>query len=73
MFLTSGMLDFSMKGDAEFTYNGDRTKEEIMKFALRVSGPPVQSIQRPESLDNLKGTQDHFFVYVGTQTGPLWV
>lgn len=61
-----------LKGDAEFTYNGDRTKDEIMKFALRVSGPPVQSIQRPESLDNLKRTQDHFFVYVGAQNGPAW-
>lgn len=43
-----------------------------MNFALRMSGPPVQQITRPESLTNIKNMNQLFFMYVGPQEGPLW-
>lgn len=64
---------FSLKGDQEFTYNGDRTKDEIVRFALRLSGPPVQEITRSQSFDVIKQDQDVYFLYVGEKSGYLWV
>ncbi|XP_069701598.1 protein disulfide-isomerase TMX3 isoform X1 [Periplaneta americana] len=61
-----------LKGEFQYTFKGDRTKEEIVNFALRVSGPPVQQITRTESLDNLKASNPLFFVYVGDHIGSLW-
>uniref|UniRef100_A0A1B6DVR0 Thioredoxin domain-containing protein n=2 Tax=Clastoptera arizonana TaxID=38151 RepID=A0A1B6DVR0_9HEMI len=62
-----------LKGDvAKYVFRGDRTKEEIINFAMRVSGPPVQAITKPESLDTLKSSNPLFFVYVGQYEGPLW-
>jgi thioredoxin domain-containing protein 10 len=63
----------SLNGEIQYTFKGDRTKEEIMNFALRVSGPPVQQITRSESLENLKTSNPLFFVYVGDHAGLLWV
>lgn len=62
----------SITSDNDFTYNGDRNKEDIINFALRMAGPPVQQVTRPESLLNLKGMNQLFFMYVGEQEGLLW-
>lgn len=62
----------SVSGDKEHTFSGDRTKEDIVKFALRMSGPAVQQISRPESLEHLKSHTALFFMYVGAQDGALW-
>lgn len=62
-----------MNGEIQYTFKGDRTKEEIVNFALRVSGPPVKQITRAESLENLKASNQLFFVYVGDHAGLLWV
>lgn len=62
----------SLKGDQEFTYNGDRTKEEIVKFALRLTGPAVQEITKTQSFATIKSDRDLYFLYVGERTGPLW-
>ncbi|KAG8232269.1 hypothetical protein J437_LFUL011756, partial [Ladona fulva] len=61
-----------LKGDLKYTFKADRTKEEIVNFAIRMSGPPVQQITRPESIDNLKASNPIFFVYVGSHHGTLW-
>lgn len=62
-----------LKGDIkEFTFQGDRTKDEIINFALRLSGPPVQQITRQESLDALKSSDNIFFCYTGPYEGTLW-
>lgn len=61
-----------LNGEIQYTFKGDRTKEEIVNFALRVSGPPVQQITRAESLENLKASNPLFFVYVGDHAGLLW-
>lgn len=63
---------FSIKGEEQHTFHGDRTREEIVNFALRMSGPPVQEITRPESLTNIKNMNYLFFMYVGPYQGPLW-
>lgn len=64
---------YSLKGEQEFIYNGDRTRDEIVKFALRVSGPPVQGITKTQSFDTIKKEHDIYFLYVGERSGPLWV
>lgn len=65
-------INFSIKGEEEFIFNGDRTKEDIVNFAIRMSSPPVQDITRPESMTNLKLNNNLFFVYVGQRDGLLW-
>lgn len=61
-----------LKGDQEFTYHGDRTRDEIVKFALRLSGAPVQEITKTQNFDTIKKEQDLYFLYVGERSGPLW-
>lgn len=46
--------------------------DDIVNFAIRMSGPPVQHITRPESLVNIKNMNQLFFMYVGERKGPLW-
>lgn len=62
----------SIKGHQEFIYNGDRTKEELLPYATRMSGPPVQLVTRTESVDMLKANHAIFFAFVGKQDGLLW-
>ncbi|XP_019875387.1 protein disulfide-isomerase TMX3 isoform X2 [Aethina tumida] len=61
-----------IKPNDDITYNGDKTKEDIINFAIRMAGPPVQEVTRAESLANLKNMNQLFFMYVGYQEGPLW-
>ncbi|KAG5879522.1 hypothetical protein JTB14_029888 [Gonioctena quinquepunctata] len=61
-----------VKMDDEFTFEGDKTAEEIVNFAIRMSGPPVQHVTQPDSLTNIKNMNQLFFMYVGDQEGPLW-
>lgn len=51
---------------------GDKTTEEIVHFAIRMSGPPVQHVTRPESLTNIKNMNQLFFMYIGDREGALW-
>lgn len=44
-----------------------------MKFALRLSGPPVQEITKTQSFDTIKKDRDVYFLYVGHRSGVLWV
>lgn len=61
-----------IKEGREYTFNGDRTKDDIVNFALRMSSPPVQEITRPESLNTIKSNHNIFFMYVGVKEGVLW-
>lgn len=54
-------------------YYGDRTRDEIVKFALRLSGPPVQEITKSQSFDTIKRERDLYFLYVGGKSGVFWV
>lgn len=46
--------------------------DDIVNFAIRMSGPPVQHVTRPESLANIKNMNQLFFMYVGDRKGLLW-
>ncbi|XP_030560813.1 protein disulfide-isomerase TMX3 [Drosophila novamexicana] len=61
-----------IKGNMEFVYNGDRSKDELVDYALRMSGPPVQLVTRTDSVDMLKGSHTIFFMFVGPQQGIVW-
>lgn len=61
-----------IKGNMEFTYTGDRSKDELVDYSLRMSGPPVQLVTRTESVDMLKGSHTIFFMFVGDQQGVVW-
>lgn len=61
-----------LKNDQEYTYHGDRTRDEIVKFALRLSSPAVQEITKPESFDTIKKDRDLYFLYVGDRSGVFW-
>lgn len=63
---------FSIKGDNQYVFNGERSKEELLQFVMRMSGPPVQQVTRVDSVDLLKGNNPVFFTYVGSQAGLLW-
>lgn len=56
----------------EFIYNGERSKEELIHFVMRMSGPPVQLVTRTDSVDMLKASHPIFFAYIGRQEGLLW-
>lgn len=62
----------SIKGELEYIYSGDRTREDLLQFAYRMSGPPVQQITQIDSLEMLKSQNDLFFTYVGQRNGSLW-
>lgn len=72
MLLSFYSLTTSIKGDNEYIFNGDRTKEELLQFVMRMSGPPVQQVTRVDSVDLLKNNNPVFFTYVGSQAGLLW-
>lgn len=61
-----------IKGEEEHAFFGDRTKEDIVNFAVRMSGPPVQDVTRSDSLGTIKANNNVFFMYVGPREGSLW-
>lgn len=61
-----------MRGNNEFVYSGERSKDELLHFVMRMSGPPVQQVTRVESFEILKANNPIFFIYVGKQSGNLW-
>lgn len=62
----------SIKGEQEYIYNGDRMREDMLAFAYRMSGPPVQLVTQIDSFDMLKAQNELFFTYVGLRNGSLW-
>lgn len=66
-------FNFSLKGENTFTYEGDRTREDIVNFAKRLMGPPVKDLRSLEDLQRIIDERDVNFVFVGQTEGPLWV
>lgn len=64
---------YSIQGDERHAYRGDRTKDEIVGFGLRMSVPPVQHLDSRQDLRDVLSRDRLFFLYVGTQEGSLWV
>ena len=61
-----------LKGEDSYTYEGDRSREDIVAFVHRVMGPPVKQIKSDRDLDLAKGKSDHFFVYIGNKETKLY-
>jgi len=53
-----------LKGDKTYTYKGDRNREDIVDFALRLEGPPVQRIETAGDFEKAKNENDVFFLFV---------
>lgn len=62
----------SIKGEQEYIFEGERVRDELVAFAYRMSGPPVQYVTQIDSFDMLKGQYELFFTYVGQRNGSLW-
>ncbi|XP_030749194.1 protein disulfide-isomerase TMX3 [Sitophilus oryzae] len=61
-----------LKPDSEHTFYGDRSKDVLVNYAIRMSLPPVQEITKSDVLNNLKNENQLFFMYIGKREGPLW-
>nr|XP_045605922.1 protein disulfide-isomerase TMX3-like isoform X1 [Procambarus clarkii] len=61
-----------IKGETRHVYKGDRVKEDIVGFALRMAAPPIQHIQSYRHLKDTIDRGDLFFIYVGSHEGDIW-
>ena len=64
---------FSLKGDQTYTYEGDRTRDDIVAFAQRLLGPPIKKITNHKELTNALQAREINFAYIGHPNGDLWV
>ncbi len=71
--LCAFFLLFSLKGDNTFTYEGDRTREDIVSFARRLLGPPVGEVDSEKELREAIAANEITFAFVGNPKGELWV
>ncbi|CAB3251724.1 unnamed protein product [Arctia plantaginis] len=61
-----------IKGSFRHEYVGERQKDEMVNYAMRMSQPAVQRLSAVDSLSDLKDSHSVFFGYIGKQQGPLW-
>ncbi|XP_058274047.1 protein disulfide-isomerase TMX3a [Hemibagrus wyckioides] len=54
-----------IKGDKYFHYNGQRTKDAILEFTERVSGPFVRALSSVRLFQHALSRHELFFLYVG--------
>uniref|UniRef100_A0A3Q3IXL7 protein disulfide-isomerase n=1 Tax=Monopterus albus TaxID=43700 RepID=A0A3Q3IXL7_MONAL len=54
-----------LKGDLAYNYKGPRTKDDILEFANRVSGPSVRALPSRQMFEHMLKRHDVLFVYVG--------
>ncbi|XP_034743202.1 protein disulfide-isomerase TMX3-like [Etheostoma cragini] len=59
-----------LKKDMKYIYSGPKTKDEIMEFANRVSGPLVRHLSSVQLFQHVRTRHDVMIVYVGA-TSPL--
>lgn len=72
-FYTKEYLYYSIKGSSHHEYLGERQKEEMVNYAMRMSQPAVQRLSQADSIGYLKESHPVFFGYVGKLQGALWV
>jgi len=60
-----------LKGDDVYTYEGDRTRDDIVAFARRLMGPPVQKLSSDLELREAK-LNSVIFIYTGPLEHPLY-
>ncbi|CAG9088229.1 unnamed protein product [Plutella xylostella] len=61
-----------IKGSYLHEYTGERTKDDMVSYALRMSQPAVQKLSQGDNLGYLKEAHSVFFGYIGKQQGALW-
>ncbi|XP_077291481.1 thioredoxin-related transmembrane protein 3 isoform X2 [Arctopsyche grandis] len=61
-----------MKGSLKHEYIGEQSKDDLVNYALRMSGPSVLLVTKQHTVNEIKENNPIFFGYVGQQTGPLW-
>ncbi|KAK7881581.1 hypothetical protein WMY93_029990 [Mugilogobius chulae] len=54
-----------LKGDLAYNYKGPRTKDDIVEFANRVSGPAVRALPSKQMFSHMLKRHNVLFVYVG--------
>lgn len=54
-----------LKGDLAYNYKGPRTKDDIVEFANRVSGPAVRALPSKQMFEHMLKRHTVLFVYVG--------
>ncbi len=64
---------YSLKGDNIYTYEGDRTRDDIVAFSRRLLGPPVSELASEKELRDAAEQNEINFVFVGSPRGQLWV
>ncbi|XP_028832691.1 protein disulfide-isomerase tmx3a isoform X2 [Denticeps clupeoides] len=58
------------KAGVPFNYNGPRTKDDIVEFVNRVSGPAVRTLPSQQLFQHVMSRNDILFVYIG-KASPL--
>ncbi|XP_072396376.1 protein disulfide-isomerase tmx3a-like [Diabrotica undecimpunctata] len=61
-----------ISSNSDVTFSGDRNKDDIVQFALRMVGPPVHIISSSNDLSKIKSSGEAFFMYNGALKGELW-
>ncbi|XP_076041634.1 protein disulfide-isomerase TMX3-like isoform X2 [Oratosquilla oratoria] len=61
-----------IQGDTRHTYRGDRTRDDIVGYALRMANPPVQPLSTYHHLKDTINQGHLFFLYAGMKEGQLW-
>ncbi|XP_069476886.1 protein disulfide-isomerase TMX3 [Ambystoma mexicanum] len=57
-----------LKGELAYNYRGPRTKEDIVEFANRVSGPVIRPLPSQQMFDHVQKRHRVLFVYVGGES-----
>ncbi|XP_073720072.1 protein disulfide-isomerase TMX3 isoform X1 [Misgurnus anguillicaudatus] len=57
-----------LKGELAYNYKGPRTKDDIIEFANRVSGPAVRSLPSKQMFEHVLKRHNVLFVYVGGES-----
>uniref|UniRef100_A0A671S145 protein disulfide-isomerase n=1 Tax=Sinocyclocheilus anshuiensis TaxID=1608454 RepID=A0A671S145_9TELE len=61
-----------LKGELAYNYKGPRTKDDVIEFANRVSGPAVRSLPSRQMFEHVLKRHSVLFLYVGDES-PLKV
>uniref|UniRef100_A0A671S213 protein disulfide-isomerase n=1 Tax=Sinocyclocheilus anshuiensis TaxID=1608454 RepID=A0A671S213_9TELE len=57
-----------LKGELAYNYKGPRTKDDVIEFANRVSGPAVRSLPSRQMFEHVLKRHSVLFLYVGDES-----
>lgn len=67
------IFNCSIKGSFMHEYTGERSMQDMVDYANRMSQPAVQRLSQADTINYLKEIHSIFFGYIGNLQGPLWV